>query len=102
MGIFRLFVRAFTAGLLSIFALTVHAQTALPGYFNVQTYGAAGNGYTDDTDAIDSAIAAAAAFSLSDPKSDAHSAIVYFPTGQYEITSTITLPNRVALGTRSD
>jgi hypothetical protein len=55
-------------------------------------YGAKGDGVTDDTAAIVAAIAAAAA-----AVSGATGAAVYFPTGTYMISSTITLPNRVAL-----
>lgn len=70
------------------------AQGALPSYFNVKDYGAVGDGVADDTAAINRAIAAAA---VPVTPSLATGAVVYFPTGQYEITSTIDLPNRVAL-----
>jgi hypothetical protein len=69
-------------------------QAVPPGYFNVKSYGAIGDGSTDDTGAINAAITAAAA---GVPPSGAQGAVVYFPPGQYEITSTIVLPNRVAL-----
>jgi hypothetical protein len=75
--------------------LAASAQTAPPSsYFNVQSYGATGNGTTDDTGAINAAIAAAAAGVA---PSGSQGAVVYFPTGVYEISSTIVLPNRVAL-----
>jgi hypothetical protein len=52
--------------------------------FNVMDYGAVGNGSTDDTSSVQSAITAAAA---------AGGGIVYFPTNhQFLITSTLNLP----------
>lgn len=52
--------------------------------YNVQdaTYGAKGDGITDDTAAIQAAIAAASA---------AGGGIVFFPTGTYKITATLTV-----------
>ena len=46
--------------------------------FNVRAYGAAGNGVTDDTDAIQAAITAAGA-----------SGTVFFPTGTYLLSATL-------------
>jgi hypothetical protein len=51
--------------------------------FNVRDYGATGNGTTDDTSAIESALAAASA---------AGGGWVWFPPGVYLVTSTINLP----------
>lgn len=50
---------------------------------NVQDYGAVGNGTTDDTAAIQSAITAA---------STSHQ-MVYLPAGKYKITATLTVPS---------
>ncbi len=51
---------------------------------NVKDYGAVGDGTTDDTAAIQAAIAAAAVYPVSD---------VRFPSGNYRTTSTLTLPD---------
>jgi polygalacturonase len=56
-------------------------QTFL-SWFNVKNYGALGDGSTDDTTAINAAIAAANAAGIT--------AIIYFPTGSYVITTTLT------------
>lgn len=48
------------------------------GWYNVMTYGAKGNGFTDDTNAIKAAIAAAPVCSL-----------IYFPPGTYLVTDTL-------------
>lgn len=52
-----------------------------PAWVNVQTYGATGNGTTDDTAAIKNALAAL----------PANGGTIYFPAGQYLITSTLTV-----------
>lgn len=61
-----------------------------PIYFNVKalTYDAKGDGATDDTTAISAAVAAASA---------AGGGVVFFPAGNYRITSAITLPDKVSL-----
>lgn len=62
-----------------------------PGYvgtYSVKDYGAIGNGTTDDTAAINSAIAAAVA---------APGGRVYFPPGTYGVTSVIDVPENVTL-----
>lgn len=59
---------------------------------SVKDFGAAGDGVADDTAAINAAIAYAAT-----GIAGATGATVYFPTGTYLISATITLPNRVAL-----
>lgn len=51
--------------------------------FNVKSYGAVGDGTTNDTSAIQSAIAAAGTAS--------NGSIVYFPAGTYYVTSTLTV-----------
>lgn len=56
---------------LILFLLSAQAQSA---WFNVVTYGATGNGSTDDTTAINSAIAAF---------NSAGSGVLYFPAGDY-------------------
>ena len=59
---------------------------------NVLDYGAVGDGVANDTVAIQAAITAAA-----QTVGGATGAVVYFPTGTYLISETITLPNRVGL-----
>lgn len=54
--------------------------TGLLGLTNVQDYGATGDGLTDDTSAINSAVAALSAHTT-----------LYFPPGVYKISSTITV-----------
>lgn len=56
--------------------------------FNVRDYGATGQGEQDDTAAVKSALARAAA---------AGGGIVFFPRGRYEIRDTITLPRFTVL-----
>jgi hypothetical protein len=69
-------------------------QTALAGltglFFNVKdpTYGATGDGSTDDTSAVSAAIAAAVA---------AGGGIVFFPAGTYRLTSALSLGSNVTL-----
>ncbi len=72
---------------LSIVAAELDASTAPPakyglGYFNVKDYGAKGDGSTDDTAAIQAAIDACEA---------AGGGIVWFPSGSYKITATLTV-----------
>lgn len=55
--------------------------------FNVKAYGAAGDGSTDDTSAIQAAITAAALVG----------GIVFFPPGRYKITSTLNVTSPVTL-----
>jgi hypothetical protein len=57
-------------------------QQAL-GWHDVTAYGAAGNGSTDDTTAIQAAITAAGA---------AGGGVVYLPQGNYKVSSTLTVP----------
>ena len=54
-----------------------------PVFLNVKTYGALGNGAQDDTPYIQAAINAALALA------QAGTGTVYFPAGQYKITSTL-------------
>lgn len=62
-------------------------QTKLRETVSVKDFGAAGDGTTDDTAAIQAAINASSGFRA-----------VYFPTGTYKVTSTITIANdRVGL-----
>jgi hypothetical protein len=56
--------------------------------YNVQTYGARGNGTTNDTTAIQAAITACSA---------AGGGIVFVPEGTYKCTSTLTLKREVTL-----
>ena len=63
-------------------------QNAPVDWINVKTaYGAAGNGSTDDTTAIQNAINAGTAF--------AYGAVIYFPAGDYTVTSTLTCQTTV-------
>lgn len=59
----------------------------VPGYFDVMDYGATGNGSTDDTTSIQSAISAAAV----------NGGIVYFPAGTYLISAALTLVTGVSM-----
>jgi hypothetical protein len=52
------------------------------GTFNVKSYGAVGNGSTDDTTAINAAIAAVNA--------STYGGVLYFPAGDYRVTSSLT------------
>lgn len=56
-------------------------QLAGPGTYNVKAFGAKGDGTTDDTTAIQNAVTAASAASGK----------VYFPTGTYIVSATITV-----------
>lgn len=66
----------------------LHAGSASPqwteAWFNVKDFGAQGNGSTDDTSAIQSAVSACPAGGR-----------VYFPAGNYVISGTITVPDYV-------
>lgn len=57
-------------------------------YFNVQTYGAKGNGTVDDTLAIEKAINAAVG---------AKGGVVYFPAGMYRMTKGLVVPHGVTI-----
>lgn len=61
-----------------------------PGYYNVKdpTYGAKGDGSTDDTAAIQATITAANA---------AGGGVVFFPPGSYRTTAALTLSDKVSL-----
>lgn len=64
-------------------------HTSQPVYvFNVKTYGAVGNGVTDDSNAILAALAAASA---------AGGGVVQFPAGTYKITKTLFVPANTTL-----
>ncbi len=60
-------------------------------FFNVTDFGATGNGTTDDTAAINAAIAAAA------PSSPRTGNTVYFPAGTYLVSSTLAVPSGLVL-----
>lgn len=66
---------------------------ALPGFFNVQAYGATGNGSTDDTAAIQSAINAAATVN----SAGTQGGTVYFPPGVYACSGQLSLPGLKAI-----
>ncbi len=66
----------------------------MPGtspFYNVIDYGAKGNGTTDDTAAINAAIAAAA------PSSSPTGNTVFFPAGTYLVSSTLSVPAGLTL-----
>ena len=56
-------------------------------YYNVVSFGATGNGATDDTTAIQAAFNAAAAVG----------GVVFFPAGSYKITTTLTVTSRISI-----
>jgi Pectate lyase superfamily protein len=60
-------------------------------WIDVTSYGATGNSTTDDTAAINSAIAAAVA--LTAPAGSQRGCVVYFPEGIYLVSSALTSPN---------
>lgn len=60
-------------------------------WYNVRDFGAAGDGTTDDTDAINRAISAAA------PSHEPTGNTVYLPAGRYLVTSSLRLPPALAL-----
>jgi Pectate lyase superfamily protein len=70
-----------------------------PDWLNVKTYGATGNGSTDDTSAIQSAINAAIALNTSQGNNEPQlTATLYFPAGNYLINTgplTVTGPLRM-------
>lgn len=68
-------------------AVATNVQAKLRQYVSVKDFGAVGNGVADDTAAIQAAINSAVTLNNS----------VYFPSGTYQITSTISLPNNIAL-----
>jgi len=70
--------------------LQVAIETLSAGVWNVKEYGATGNGTTDDTASIQSAIDAA-------HNSSIRGGIVYFPGGVYKITSTLLCTERIRI-----
>lgn len=68
-------------------AVTTNAQPQVPGWMNVRDYGAAGNGTSDDTAAINAAIAAATGSAGPAANVRFPSAGVYLPPGVYKVTS---------------
>lgn len=72
-------------------SLAWNGQAWAPGgvrVFSVATYGATGNGFTDDTQAIQSTVNAASA---------AGGGVVHFPAGTYALKTYITLPSNIYL-----
>ena len=65
-------------------------------WLNVKSYGAVGDGSTDDTSAINSAIAAANNTAVSGGQT------VYFPAGTYKVTSALTTVTREGVTLRGD
>ena len=72
-------------------AITYNVQSRLSQFVTVKDFGAKGDGTTDDTTAINNAIAAVQSLGAS------NGGTLYFPSGTYLINSTITLPNFVGL-----
>lgn len=68
--------------------MQVAVGLAAATFFNVKTYGAQGNGVSDDTAAITATIAAATAVG---------GGTVFFPPGIYRTTTSITLPGNILL-----
>jgi hypothetical protein len=66
-------------------------QSKAADIFSVKDFGAVGNGITDDTAAIQAAINAAAVFNASRIDDKLKGAMIFFPRGEYLITSTLTL-----------
>lgn len=78
-------------------AVATTVQAKLRESVSVKDFGAAGGGVTDDTAAIQAALAAV-------NTAGGKGATVYFPTGVYTISSTIIVPDRIKLvgeGSRS-
>lgn len=61
------------------------------GLVNVRWFGAVGNGGTDDTAAVQAAIAAIAT------TGDTPGAVLYFPRGRYRIAASLTVPDYVTI-----
>jgi len=82
----------FLLGLLFIFAACSFAgeavPPAVPGYFNVRSFGAVGDGKTDDTAAFQRALDAA---------EKARGGIVYAPRGNYFFAGHLNVPKAVTL-----
>jgi hypothetical protein len=68
-------------------AVTTNAQPTVLGWANVRDYGAAGNGTTDDTDAINAAIQAVTGSAAPATSVRFPAAGVYLPPGIYRVTS---------------
>jgi hypothetical protein len=79
-------------GLSLIFSVGAFAGEAVPSpvsdYFNVRSFGAAGDGQTDDTAAFQKALDAAA---------KAGGGVVYAPVGNYFFVGNLNVPNAVTL-----
>jgi hypothetical protein len=73
-------------GNLYVYGNLVSGPGGTPGWVNVKTYGATGDGATDDTAAIQAALNAAPA-----------GQVVYAPAGTYAISSPIVVPTGVTL-----
>ncbi|MBR5004709.1 MAG: hypothetical protein IKY14_04550, partial [Erysipelotrichaceae bacterium] len=68
----------------SINEVVNHVNSIKTIYVNVKDYGATGDGVTDDTAAINDALAVAQSYDLG--------ATLFFPAGEYLISNTITIP----------
>ncbi len=72
-------------------------EGGLPGYYNVKTYGAVGNGIADDIDAFEAAIAAMNVAPGIDPFIPEAwvGAVLYLPPGIYRLSRTLQIPRQM-------
>jgi hypothetical protein len=79
----------------TVFVEPAYRQTS----FNIRDFGATGDGITDDTDAVDAALAAAGRLSTDVPGQGDWfgGAVVYVPSGSYRITRTLVLPRHTRM-----
>lgn len=78
-----------TVSFIEAFRVKTNRETLInPSYINVRQYGATGDGSTNDTTAISDAIAAAVANGMRR---------VYFPQGNYKVTSSLTISGDMML-----
>lgn len=74
--------------------ITRSLQDKLDDFVNVRDFGATGDGNTDDTDAINRALAQIYCI---DPEQPLTRRVVYFPAGEYRVTSLLLIPTYAIL-----